>query len=114
MGARAVPERHDTRGLPARVTKQWGSPAYQLPGDVEHVYTLTTGVSAGVYVTVARTNPATGISHTSAATADLAGLHLQFTCREVDPHAERGRCLDAVTLTELRVWARRSRGRRPA
>jgi hypothetical protein len=121
MGARAVLEWHDSSGLQARFYKQWGSPAYQvpgivdwltmcadqgvtptvegyaehafttdvglirepfpthvpIPGDVEHVYTLTTGLSAGVYVTVASRDLRTGITYHSAATADLAELHLQ-------------------------------------
>jgi hypothetical protein len=48
-----------------------------IPDDVEHVYTLTTGVSPGVYVTVTSFEVATGITHHRAGTDDLADLHLE-------------------------------------
>ena len=48
-----------------------------IPDDVEHVYTLTTGVSPGVYVTVTSVDLATGISHHRAGTDNLAELHLE-------------------------------------
>ncbi len=44
---------------------------------MQHVYTLTTGVSAGTYVTVTSREVATGISHHRAGTDDLADLHLE-------------------------------------
>ena len=48
-----------------------------IPDDVEHVYTLTEGVSVGVYVTVTSHHPATGITHHHAGTDNLADLHLE-------------------------------------
>jgi hypothetical protein len=48
-----------------------------IPDDVEHIYTLTTGVSLGVYVTVTSIEATSGITHHRAGTDDLAELHLE-------------------------------------
>ncbi len=48
-----------------------------IPDAVQHVYTLTSGISLGVYVTVTSIDPTSGISHHRAGTDNLADLHLE-------------------------------------